>query len=181
MLPCAADEWHVVHAGDISSIQRSSPGDSSPSWQCSFLRRTMNSLIRLTLAVLSLSTLVSASCGLQDNRAAQSNGYTHHGAAASHQSIMFRVGLASSDIPGLETRLLSISHPESSECSQWLSAGKVSSSSFHPSSWSRQRRLRRTCIARRSPRRRSPFRPHLQSHPHADLSFAGAAAALCAS
>jgi tripeptidyl-peptidase I len=72
----------------------------------------------LTLAVTAAGSLIP-----YDSRSTPPAGFVHKGAAPASQSLTLRVGLASADVAGLETKLQSISNPTSDEYAQWLTAG----------------------------------------------------------
>ena len=75
-----------------------------------------------------LSVVATASAGLvkHEARNAPPSGFTSKGPAPTDQSIELRFGLASSNIQGLQSKLLSISTPGSQDFRQWLSAGMYS-------------------------------------------------------
>lgn len=77
-------------------------------------------------ALISVFATVSASLVLHEARSAPPNGFVSKGPAPADQSLELRVGLASNNIGGLQSKLMSISTPGSEEFRQWLSAGDSS-------------------------------------------------------
>jgi tripeptidyl-peptidase-1 len=78
------------------------------------------------LAVLSLVAAVSAgSKVVHESLAAAPGAFVSHGAAHPNDMITLRVGLAPSNIAGLEAKLTSISTPGSPDHRQWLSVDEV--------------------------------------------------------
>jgi tripeptidyl-peptidase-1 len=86
----------------------------------------MPGLATLKLALLTLAACAAGQFTLHDVRGTPPAGFTHMGAAPAGQPITLRVGLASSNMAGLEAKLQSISHPGSAEYGKWLSAGTLS-------------------------------------------------------
>jgi tripeptidyl-peptidase I len=77
------------------------------------------------LAFLSVVAVVSASLVLHEGRTAPPYEFTSTGPAPADQSITLRVALTSNNIAGLESKLGSISTPDSKDFRQWLSAGML--------------------------------------------------------
>lgn len=75
------------------------------------------------LALVSAAACVSASLVFHEGRSSPPSGFVSKGAAPADQTITLRVGLASNNIAGLQSKALSISTPGSQDFRQWLSAG----------------------------------------------------------
>ncbi|KAF7290721.1 Family S53 protease-like protein [Mycena indigotica] len=77
------------------------------------------------LTLLPLLTSVSASFILHETRPSAPAGFTSQGKAPADQNVTLRVGLKSSNMAGLEAKLLSISTPGSADFRKWLSAEEL--------------------------------------------------------
>ena len=62
---------------------------------------------------------------VQHARQSVPNGFVQDGPAPSTESITIRMALASTDMDGLQQKLLSISDPSNAEYGQWLSKDEV--------------------------------------------------------
>ena len=83
-------------------------------------------LIARSLAILSiLSTLCSATMVVQHLRSTVPSGFVQGGPALSSESITIRMALASTNMDGLQQKLLTISDPANSEYGQWLTKDEV--------------------------------------------------------
>lgn len=78
------------------------------------------------LALLSVFATVSASLVFHEARTAPPSGFVNKGPVPADQSIELRIGLASNNIGGLQSKLMSISTPGSEDFRQWLSPGQSS-------------------------------------------------------
>lgn len=82
----------------------------------------MASLSKL-FAFLAVVAVASAKLVFHEGRASPPSGFVSKGPAPAEQTIELRIGLTSSDIAGLEDKVLSLSTPGSSDYRQWLSVG----------------------------------------------------------
>lgn len=87
-------------------------------------------LLPVTMRGLAAFYFLSALCSamvLHDKRASAPKGFVNNGPAPPEQSITLRIALASNNIAGLESKLLTISDPSSADYGQWLSQAEASS------------------------------------------------------
>ena len=83
------------------------------------------------LAALSV-IVVLCSCSMvqQHSRPGPPSGFVIDGPASSSESITLRIALANNNLEGLESKLLLISDPSSSEYGQFLTQDEVSNAVF---------------------------------------------------
>ncbi|KAJ7176048.1 family S53 protease-like protein [Mycena crocata] len=80
---------------------------------------------RKLLTILSVVTAAASRMVVHESRPAAPSGFVSHGSAPASDMITLRVGLTSNNVAGLETKLMSISTPGSSDFRQWLSMKEV--------------------------------------------------------
>ncbi|KAK7043520.1 family S53 protease-like protein, partial [Favolaschia claudopus] len=83
------------------------------------------SLRKFLISVLSFTALSAGRMVLHESRTAAPTGFVNEGAAPNEKMLTLRVALASNNITGLESKLMSVSTPGSSEFRQWLSMEQV--------------------------------------------------------
>ncbi|EIN11974.1 subtilisin-like protein [Punctularia strigosozonata HHB-11173 SS5] len=79
------------------------------------------------LIIVAVVTSSSASLVFHEGRSSHPSGFVSHGATPDDQTITLRVALASNDIAGLESKMMSMSTPGSHDFRRWLSADEVKS------------------------------------------------------
>jgi tripeptidyl-peptidase-1 len=78
-----------------------------------------------SLILLAIALASSAASVVHDRRAAPPEGFVRLGAAPADKMLTFRINLASSDLAGLESKLMSAATPGSDTFRQWLSKEEV--------------------------------------------------------
>lgn len=84
----------------------------------------MLSLSKSLLALCAIAMSTSAMM-LHEKRSSIPSGFVSNGPAPTDQSITLRIALASTDMAGLQSKLLTISDPASAEYGNWLSQAEV--------------------------------------------------------
>ncbi|KAE9389561.1 hypothetical protein BT96DRAFT_1003123 [Gymnopus androsaceus JB14] len=79
------------------------------------------------LNLLSIIAVASAGMVVHESRTSVPAGFVSQGAAPANDMLTLRVALTSSNIAGLEEKLMSLSTPGSPEFRQWLSMEEVKS------------------------------------------------------
>ena len=82
-------------------------------------------LVSLLIHTNILSCSASATMVVRHVRTVIPDGFIHSGPPSVNESITIRMALASSDISGLEQKLLRISDPSNAEYGQWLTKEEV--------------------------------------------------------